>query len=644
MALPVRIGVGTADRRNGDVTLTPTYPSGILAGDLLILHLGHNNQVTQAAATYTFPAGFAAKYEDRVTNTRQFIQFRRADGTETGTASITVSGGIAAGIHQAAIYCYRGAKVNADEGGAVASSTGTTTVSDAGVTTTGPDRLAMQFGTINQNNAAASFTGETGGDWTLVGEIANAPRMYVQSAAMAAAGTIDGGTWTMAVSSMQVVRGFALIPDEMEAQQPEARPPRLSSTRVIRPRIITDLHVAAAVADSGLAQPYPPATRWRPRRPARVIVPPSVEDAHVAIVAADVNVWQRRLRPSFYDFSRKPRFAAVWDYLVDAAVPGGTLPVYEGSGTYDRKDGDVTLAPAYSSPINAGDVLILQTGHINSSTQAAATYTFPGDWTELFADRYLNARQWIHRKVADGTEAGTISITVSGGVSTGFHQAVIHRFSSTDGTTIEGAAVTSLGSTTVLDADVTTTGANRLGLQLGFLSANQPILDFTGETGGDWTLATQTPTSATAKPFLQTAAMPFATTVGGGSFSKGAAGAWIVRGFALIYAAPVVPPVTPPSSQLGGGGGAIIPRERSRSIDAAIKTAWRKLFGPEELPDDVADIVADVLQDQAPQLLPDMDQIMRISAVLGLLSEQIERERAERDAEEIALLLSMTVA
>lgn len=40
------------------------------------------------------------------------------------------------------------------------------TIEDAGVTTTGPDRLALNFIAISDDNAIASFTGETGGDWT----------------------------------------------------------------------------------------------------------------------------------------------------------------------------------------------------------------------------------------------------------------------------------------------------------------------------------------------------------------------------------------------------------------------------------------------------------------------------------------------
>lgn len=50
--------------------------------------------------------------------------------------------------------------------GATVNSAGTSaTASDASVTTLGPDRLALNFEAVNDDNALSAFTGETGGDW-----------------------------------------------------------------------------------------------------------------------------------------------------------------------------------------------------------------------------------------------------------------------------------------------------------------------------------------------------------------------------------------------------------------------------------------------------------------------------------------------
>lgn len=91
-----------------------------------------------------------------------------------------------------------------------------TTISDVGVTTTGADRLAMQFIGVADDNALAAFSGETGGDWTEpVGEFLSATGtdgcIGIQTATMASAGTINGGTLTMAASDGWGVIGFALI-------------------------------------------------------------------------------------------------------------------------------------------------------------------------------------------------------------------------------------------------------------------------------------------------------------------------------------------------------------------------------------------------------------------------------------------------
>jgi len=90
------------------------------------------------------------------------------------------------------------------------------TIADAGVITTGVDRLALNFVGVNDDNAVAAFTGMTGGTWAeAVAEYASSTGtdgcIQLQTAAMATAGTIDGGTYTMAASDGWGAVGFALI-------------------------------------------------------------------------------------------------------------------------------------------------------------------------------------------------------------------------------------------------------------------------------------------------------------------------------------------------------------------------------------------------------------------------------------------------
>jgi hypothetical protein len=92
-----------------------------------------------------------------------------------------------------------------------------TTLSDTSVQTLGADRLACNF--IAANNAVqasfGSFAGETGGDWILRTSFGSTTgtdaAVGLQTATIASAGTINGGTDPITTASWGVI-GFALIP------------------------------------------------------------------------------------------------------------------------------------------------------------------------------------------------------------------------------------------------------------------------------------------------------------------------------------------------------------------------------------------------------------------------------------------------
>ena len=103
--------------------------------------------------------------------------------------------------------------------GATSNTAGTSaTIADSGVTTLGAERLALNFVAGNDDNALDAFTGMSGGTWAeAVAEFATATGtdgvIGLQTATLASAGTIDGGTdgWADAADSWGVV-GFALKP------------------------------------------------------------------------------------------------------------------------------------------------------------------------------------------------------------------------------------------------------------------------------------------------------------------------------------------------------------------------------------------------------------------------------------------------
>jgi hypothetical protein len=105
----------------------------------------------------------------------------------------------------------------ADSNGLVIGAGTGTAISDVAVTTNGADRLAVNLIGVNDDNVVDAFTGMTGGTWVEpVAEYKDATGtdgcIAIMTADMASAGTIDGGTYTMAASDGWGVIGFAFIP------------------------------------------------------------------------------------------------------------------------------------------------------------------------------------------------------------------------------------------------------------------------------------------------------------------------------------------------------------------------------------------------------------------------------------------------
>ncbi len=98
------------------------------------------------------------------------------------------------------------------------------TVTDTAVQTLGADRLACNFIAVNDDNALASFTGESGGDWTLATSTSSTTgtdaALGLETASIASATTIDGGSFAMAASDPWGVLGLALIPPAAAGANP----------------------------------------------------------------------------------------------------------------------------------------------------------------------------------------------------------------------------------------------------------------------------------------------------------------------------------------------------------------------------------------------------------------------------------------
>jgi hypothetical protein len=214
MAAPSYQAAGAGFRDSGGPLLVP-YPSGISAGHLLILQA-----VCRTSDAFTTPTDWALLFgpddSTGLLQARQYIFVKSATGSESGTLSV------AGTVNDSEARMYRfidwanttPIEDNFEDTDAYTEGSDNS-IEMPSVTTTGAEELAVAFVQIADDNAVASATGESGGDWTeALAEYTQTTGedvcMQLQTATMAAAGTISGGTTSMSVSDPWQVRAFAI--------------------------------------------------------------------------------------------------------------------------------------------------------------------------------------------------------------------------------------------------------------------------------------------------------------------------------------------------------------------------------------------------------------------------------------------------
>ncbi len=218
MAIPLFVGAGAGALSTGGTAATVSK-TGCTAGNLVIVHIaaaggtaeasylfpvvnaedlnGADNDLTLCASANvgSGPEARHAMYLGRVmANGTCSTDFAPSSGTDEAIARIYEFSGEAEGTTFANICENDNTTHGAGAG------TGTS-VNDDSVITSAADRLCLQIVCVTLDTTLGNFTGETGGDWTeAVAEYANATAVMtiqLQTAAMAVAGTIDGGTMTI---------------------------------------------------------------------------------------------------------------------------------------------------------------------------------------------------------------------------------------------------------------------------------------------------------------------------------------------------------------------------------------------------------------------------------------------------------------
>lgn len=205
-----------------------------------------------------------------------------------------------------------------------------------------------------------------------------------------------------------------------------------------------------------------------------------------------------------------------------------TMASYKGSGTPSQASlPSGTSTPSYPGSLVSGDTLYLQIAHANNAGALSQSPVVPVGWTLDSQDTISSARQFIYKKISDGTETGTINVTFDSTGGTVAFNAAIHAFGGANGS--EASSSTSGSSNTRQDADVTTTGTDELVVNFGFTNVADTEVS---QMSGDWSLDFK----STTYPCLTVETMNAATagTYGGEADVMASSYVWINRGLALL--------------------------------------------------------------------------------------------------------------
>lgn len=185
-----------------------------------------------------------------------------------------------------------------------------------------------------------------------------------------------------------------------------------------------------------------------------------------------------------------------------------------------------TVAIAFPSGIATNDILIVQV--LESGSGGDGTNPDVDSGFSLLtggAHTGNNIAGAIWWKRATGSESGTVTASHSNGTPTSIGGRM-YRFNTAQaaGTPFEASTTTSqTSSTTVNQLSLTSLDVKRLGLHfVSYLNTNT-ITAFTGESNGDFTEPVAEGTNTSMGFQLQTADMPTAVTISGGTATLGTA-------------------------------------------------------------------------------------------------------------------------
>jgi hypothetical protein len=223
-------GAGASSEASG-VAVSPASPASVDANDILIVHAYFEGTATAPDT----PGGFTLLSGPNVIETtigRHWLYGKIALGTEDGAANALGTQAVTT-MRSGRCYSlsgYEAGKLEEVIRGFAHISANSSTPGMPTVTTTVRGGLAVCCVAVNDNNATAPATGESGGDWTeAVAEytVALTPgfTLQIQTATPTAnPGTISGGTTNITNADPVGLLGFEIRPYPYASFDPLGRP------------------------------------------------------------------------------------------------------------------------------------------------------------------------------------------------------------------------------------------------------------------------------------------------------------------------------------------------------------------------------------------------------------------------------------
>lgn len=214
LRMPEYVSAGAANT-SATGTVNVDFPASILAGDIL-LGSGFGSATGADQDMSTPPTDFSlVGHTTGASNRCGALYWKRATGSESGTIAFT-NGGTGSVTTGGRIYAIRYALASGTpyEAHTTTAEASSTTITQLSVTSTDVLRLAIHVTSYGAATTATAFSGESNGDFTepVAESTSGSMGFQIQTAAMAAATTISGGTATLGSAAVKIRHVIAMLP------------------------------------------------------------------------------------------------------------------------------------------------------------------------------------------------------------------------------------------------------------------------------------------------------------------------------------------------------------------------------------------------------------------------------------------------